>query len=78
MALYWEGGEATLAVWFSYTFHTYNFLISILHTQFTPQDWLGLAMTTDGGRDRDGENRKILRVRIISFYFISWLEGCEG
>ena len=41
------GGGGGNTVRFSYTFHTYNFLISILHTQFTPQDWLGMTMTTD-------------------------------
>ena len=34
---------------FSYTFHTYNFLIPILHTLFT-LSWLGFTMTTDEGR----------------------------
>ena len=48
---------------FSYRFHTYNFLISILHTQFTPQDWLGFMMTTDEAGSGDGETRKILRAK---------------
>ena len=56
----------------SNTFHTYNFLISILHTQFTPQDWLGMTMTTDEAGWGDGETRKILRTRGArgSYYFI--------
>ena len=57
------GGGNT--VWFSYTFHTYNFLISILHTVFTLA-WLGFTMTTDEGRE-EKETRKIVKYYFILF-----------
>ena len=54
-----EGEGRGNRVRFSYTFHTYNFLIPILHTLFT-RSGLGMAMTTDEGRE-ENETRKIVK-----------------